>query len=48
MRRMVIFTALALLCMVPCWGAEAPEVPGLEEFWDQAEDYGVTGGGSLD
>lgn len=39
---------LAVFCTVPCFGAEALEVPGLEEFWDQAEDYGVTQGEGLD
>ena len=47
MRRMLIWMVLAALCTVPCFGAEEAAVPGLEEFWDQAEDYGVTGDGDL-
>lgn len=47
MRRMLILMVLAALCTVPCFGAEEAAVPGLEEFWDQAEDYGVTGDGDL-
>ena len=38
MRRVVICMLLALLCTVPCQGAEKLEVPGLDKLWDQAED----------
>ena len=48
MRRMWIMMVLTVLCTVPCLGAEIPEVPGLEEFWGQAGEYGVTEGQSLD
>ena len=41
MKRMLIFLALAVLCAVPCLGAETAAVPGLDELRDQAEDYGV-------
>ena len=48
MRRMWIMMVLTVLCTVPCLGAEIPEVPGLEEFWGQAGEYGVTEGQGLD
>ncbi len=48
MRRVVICMLLALLCTVPCQGAEKLEVPGLDKLWDQAEDYGVEQGTDLD
>lgn len=47
MRRLLMFLLLVALCVVPCL-AEGPQVPGLEEMWDQAEDYGVTQGEGLD
>ncbi|MEA4932889.1 MAG: stage III sporulation protein AE [Lawsonibacter sp.] len=48
MKRIVIFLALAFTCVVPCLGAEVPEVPGLNELWSQTEDYDVTQGEGLD
>ena len=47
MRRVVLFCLLAVLCAVPCLGAELT-VPGLDQVWEQAEGYGVAEGEGLD
>ena len=47
MRRIAVFVLCALLGAVPCLGAE-PAVPGLDELWQAAEDYGVEAGTGLD
>lgn len=48
MKRFVIFFAVAFTCVIPCLGAEVPEVPGLDELWSQTQDYGVAQGEGLD
>lgn len=50
MRRgiIVLILVLAELCTVPCLGVEAAEVPGLDELWEQAGDYGVAEGDGLE
>ena len=45
MKKMIVFVVLAALCVVPCLGAQ---VPGMEELWEQAEEYGVTEGTGLE
>lgn len=47
MRRMLIFCVLAVLCTFPALGAELT-VPGLDQVWEEAENYGVAQGESLD
>ena len=42
MRWSVIGLLAVLLCVMPCRAAEEWKVPGLEEFWEQAEDLGIT------
>lgn len=39
---------LALLLSAPLCCAQEAEVPGMDELWDQAEDYGVEADGGLD
>ena len=46
MRRVVLFCALAVLCITPSLGMELA-VSGMEEVWEQAGDYGVAQGDSL-
>ena len=48
MRRVILFCALAALCALPCLGAETLPVPGLDQVWEQAEEYGVTRGTGLE
>lgn len=48
MKQIIIFFAVIFTCVVPCLGAEVPDVPGLDELWKQTEDYGVTQGEGLD
>lgn len=48
MRRGMIALIIAMLCITPCLGAELPAVPGVDELWEQAEDYGVAEGDGLD
>lgn len=38
---------LLFLGVVPCHAAEGLEVPGIDAFWDQAEEYGVEKGDTL-
>ena len=47
MRHMLIFCALAALCVVPALGAELT-VPGLEQVWETAESCGVDRDATLD
>ena len=47
MKRLLIICVVSLLCTTPCLGAELP-VPGLDELWGQAEDYGVEEGTGLE
>lgn len=46
MRRVIILFALILLTIQPCLGAEL-DIPGLDEVWRQAEEYGAGRDGSL-
>ena len=48
MKRVMRVLLVAVLCLMPCSGAEAVAVPGLEEFWEQAEDSGVRRGTGLE
>lgn len=47
MRQILLFCALAALCVLPVKGAEL-EVPGLDQVWETAKDYGVSPEDSLD
>ena len=47
MRRVICFCVLALLCAFPALGAELT-VPEMDQVWEAAEGYGVTGETSLD
>ena len=47
MRKLWIGLVLAVLCIIPC-GAQGTEVPGLDELWSQAGDYGVEEGEDLE
>lgn len=46
MRRVMILFALILLTIQPCLGAEL-DIPGLDEVWRQAEEYGAGRDSSL-
>ena len=48
MKGIWIMLILTALCVVPCSGAETVPVPGLDELWSQAGDYGVEEGTDLD
>lgn len=48
MKKIVAFLGVLIFFVTPCFGAEALEVPGLDELWEQAEGYGVTQGENLD
>ena len=47
MKQLFVCFALTVLCIFPAWGAELA-VPGLDQVWETAEDYGVSRGESLD
>ena len=47
MRRVICFCVLCLLCAFPALGAELT-VPEMDQVWEAAEGYGVTGETSLD
>jgi len=47
MKRAAIFCAIAALFTIQSWGAEVP-IPGLNQFWEQAEQYGVPEGTGLE
>lgn len=48
MKGLLCMLAVAALCVVTAMGAEPLPVPGLDELWEQAEQYGVAEGESLD
>lgn len=39
--KVLVTMMILMLSVQPCWGAEEWEVPGLDELYRQAEDYGV-------
>ena len=41
MKRLVMGLILTALCVMPSHAADTISVPGLDELWDQAEEYGV-------
>ena len=45
MKRMVVALSVILLCVLPCHAATYPE---MDELWDQAENYGIMEGESLE
>ncbi len=45
MRHIILFLVLAAACVVPGFGAELT-TPGLDQVWEQAEDWGVAPGDS--
>lgn len=47
MKRGIIALIIAVLCTIPCLGAESPAVPGVDELWERAEEYGVAEGDGL-
>ena len=48
MRKLIVFCALAVLSVLPCLGAEGYHPPGLDQVWEQAEDYGIEEGTGLE
>ena len=43
----IIILVIVVMGIVPCYAAERMEIPGIDVFWDQTEQYGVEEGDTL-
>jgi stage III sporulation protein AE len=48
MKKWLLCVWIATLCVLPCRAAEGTQVPGMDELWSQAEEYGVEQDTDLD